>query len=166
MDDMGNAVAETIVTKALGEELRRVRDSIGWSRGRLVAEMGADIHVQTLATYEQGARQCTVVRLVEICRAMGVAAPDVLALALQRAEIDLRLIGVLVNLRAAAEDERAELQPIRTWAAKRLEADSSGTGVVYLDRSVLHEMSLCFGYSEAELVGYLKLFTPERAPQQ
>jgi len=153
------------ITRALGEELRRVRHQAGLSRAELVDQMSSDIHVRTLATYEQGARQCTVVRLVEICRTLGVAAPDVLWLALQRAELDLETTGLQVDLRAVIRDERVEFGPLRRWAHKRLERDPDGQGIARLNRAVVQEIAIFLDYSWQELVRYLLKFSPQTAPR-
>lgn len=165
MDGIHSRNEAGIITRALGDEIRRVRDHNGWTRAELVDRMASDIHVQTLATYEQGVRQCTVVRLIEICRALGVAAPDVLGLALQRAELDLKLIGVRVDVRAIARDERNEYAAIQDWAGRRLSVDQDGAGVVYLDRTAIREMAVILGYTEEQLYAYLVKFIPDYAPR-
>jgi len=157
---------EGVVTRALGEEIRRVRDAAGITRAKLIEDMDSDIHVQTLATYEQGIRQCTVIRFVEICTALGVAAPDVLGLALQRAKIDLQTIGLQVDLRAIIADNRPATGTIRKWARKRLAADPNGSGVVHLTISAIQELAVLFDYTNYEqLVDELIKFAPQRAPQ-
>jgi hypothetical protein len=71
MDGADVWAADGMITRAIGEEICRVRRSIGWTRSQLVERMPTDIHIRTLAAYEQGARQCAIVRLVEICVALG-----------------------------------------------------------------------------------------------
>src|SRR5256714_9428176 len=56
--------------RVLGEELRKLRRRRGWTRKELNQHLQSDISLQTLATYELGTRQCSVVRLVELCMAM------------------------------------------------------------------------------------------------
>ncbi|MGX7829643.1 helix-turn-helix domain-containing protein [Actinokineospora sp. 24-640] len=99
------------VARAVGQEIRRARSALGWTRADLVERMDSDMHVQTIASYEQGTRHCTVARLVEISRALGTVAPELFAFALQRAEIDLDRTGVRVDLHAITGDHRAELAP-------------------------------------------------------
>lgn len=91
-------------TRALGEELRRVREHVGWSQSELVARMPSRLHVKTLATYEQGVRHCSVVRLLEVCRTVGSPAPDVLGRAMRHADIDLGRTALDVDLTALAVD--------------------------------------------------------------
>jgi transcriptional regulator with XRE-family HTH domain len=90
MDVADAWAADRMITRAIGEEIRRVRRSLGWTRSQLAERMPTDIHIRTLAAYEQSARQCAIVRLVEICVALGVAPSTLLGLAPHRAEIDLQ----------------------------------------------------------------------------
>ncbi|MGQ0841003.1 helix-turn-helix domain-containing protein [Actinokineospora sp.] len=149
------------IARAVGHELRRARDAAGWTRSDLVAKLPSDIHVQTLATYEQGVRHCTVARLVEICRALGVPAAELLSLALQRAAVDLHRVELRVDLRAVARDRRTELEPLRAWARHRLDDDADGTGVARLDPVVIHEMAAFCGLSRSAMLHMLVEFTPE-----
>jgi transcriptional regulator with XRE-family HTH domain len=70
------------VSRALGEELRRRREALGWSRARLVACLPSGIKDRTLMSYEDGTRNLTVVRLLEVCQGLGVPAPLLLNRAL------------------------------------------------------------------------------------
>ncbi|MGH3950246.1 MAG: helix-turn-helix domain-containing protein, partial [Pseudonocardiaceae bacterium] len=65
--------------RVLGDELRKARKRRGWTRKELNNNLQSDISLQTLATYELGTRQCSVVRLAEICTAMGEQPQEVLA---------------------------------------------------------------------------------------
>lgn len=128
--------------------------------------LDSDIHVQTIAGYEQGIRHCTVARLVEIGRALGVPAPDLLALALQRAEIDLETAEVRVDLHAIVRDERAELTPLRGWARHRLRDDAEGTGTAKLGPAVIETMADFCQMPRSTMLGHLVGFTPNPAPRQ
>jgi transcriptional regulator with XRE-family HTH domain len=81
--------SDKMISRAIGEELRRARETLGWSRGQLVARLPSGIGDRTLLSYEHGTRHLTTLRLVELCRALGVAAPTLLNQALQRARIHL-----------------------------------------------------------------------------
>lgn len=52
--------------RILGEELRKLRTERGWTRKELGEKLQSGISLQTLATYELGTRQCSVVRLAEL----------------------------------------------------------------------------------------------------
>jgi transcriptional regulator with XRE-family HTH domain len=156
-----DVVAEGVITRAIGEELRRARNRVGWTRAELVERLHSDLRVHTYATYENGTRRCTVARFVEICSALEVPAPDILELAMQRAEINLRTIGLQVDLRALLEDKQAELKPLRRWATNRLRANIDRSGVARLTTAVLQEMAVCLDLTRSQLVRYLVRFTPQ-----
>lgn len=164
-EDPREVLAAGSVSKALGEELRRARNAAGWTRDELVERIVCDIEARTLATYEHGTRQCTVVRLVEICAALGVSASDVLGLALQRAHIHLDTIGLQVDLAALRDAAIPELRPLRGWARNRLAANIDGGGVAYLTTAALQELAMCCGLSRAELIRHLAAFAPRAARQ-
>ena len=163
-DAVHNEGTTGTITQAIGKEIRRVREHLGWTRGTVVTRMSRTISVQTLANYEYGIRPCTVEMLVEICQPMGVSAADVLGLALQRAEVELP--GVQVDLHAVVRDKQAELRQLRRWARKRLADDPNGSGVARIDRAIIEEMAVFFGFSRAEFLRHLFRFTPEFAPQR
>jgi transcriptional regulator with XRE-family HTH domain len=88
-DDTDQAVVDDTdqaIVRAIGEELRRARMSAGWSRPELIKRMKTRIPVNTYACYEQGIRQCSIPRLVEICQALDtdMEAPELIGRALQR----------------------------------------------------------------------------------
>lgn len=85
---VGNRRADRYVSRALGEELRRRREARGWSRARLVACLPSGIKGRTLLSYEDGTRQLTVVRLLELCRCLDVPAPVLLTDALRNARME------------------------------------------------------------------------------
>jgi transcriptional regulator with XRE-family HTH domain len=111
---------DTVIV-ALGQEIRAAREDRGLSRAELVERLHASIQSQTLATYEQGTRQCTVLRFVEICQAIGVSAPDVLTSALNKARVDLRTLTLRVDVSAlASTDDEGTISQLRQWAQNLL----------------------------------------------
>jgi transcriptional regulator with XRE-family HTH domain len=156
-------VLDDALSRALGEELRRARDMVGLSRAELVKRTPSEINARTYATYEHGTRLCTVARFVEICAALGVSAPDVLGLALQRAKIHVRTMGIQVDLRALVRDRSVELTPLQGWAANRLAAYPSESGVARLTAEVLQELAVCFGVTKLDLIRVLSVFAPQSA---
>lgn len=159
MNLAGEEVTDRTITRALGEELRRTRESIGLSQAQLAARMPSDLHTKTLASYEQGARQCTVVRLCEMARALGVSATDILARALLRVEVDLLTVCLQVDLQALMQDARPELRPLRRWARARL-ATYPTARLTRLEGNVIKEMAVIFGITLTDLVSQLAMFTP------
>lgn len=78
-DDVDRAIV-----RAIGEALRHARDGAGWSRPELVRQLRTQMPVNTYACYEQGIRPVSIPRLVEICQALGVSAPQLLDRVIQR----------------------------------------------------------------------------------
>ena len=152
------------IARALGEELRRTREARGWSRLDLTGRLPSGIGEQTLLTYEHGSRHCTFVRLVEICRILGVATPDVVQRVLQRAGVDLENLSLRVDLRAVLRDKNAEFRPVRRWARNRLAEDPEGAGIVRLVPDGAREIAAVIGCPRSALVTYLAAFAPEIVP--
>jgi transcriptional regulator with XRE-family HTH domain len=105
--------------RVLGDELRRARRRRGWRRADLRSRLGDNISMQAIASYEQGIRSCTVVRLLELTTVLDESMPALIERALSRVtETQSGLIVDLVSL-AAARDSR--LAPLRRWAQSRLD---------------------------------------------
>lgn len=142
--------------QVLGDELRKLRKRRGWTRKQLNSRLQSDISLQTLATYELGTRQCSVVRLAEICVALGEQPNMVLA------RVDERLLAgatgeVQVNLIKAAGSTRPELLPLRRWAANRLQReDAPGSREVSLKLPAVERMAELCGVNTEELVASLE----------
>lgn len=105
--------------RVLGDELRKLRRGRGWTRKELNAHLQSEISLQTLATYELGTRQCSVVRLVELCMAMDELPQDLLAKVHSRVFTE-EPGRVRVDLRRVVEEAGPELTPLRRWAEGRL----------------------------------------------
>ncbi len=139
--------------RILGEELRRLRTQRGWTRKELGERLQSGISLQTLATYELGTRQCSVVRLAELCLAMGELPQNLLA------RVHSRLFTheadqVRVNLADVVADEQPELLPLRRWARGRLAA--GGSTDVRFDRATLEQLASLCDLRTEELVTRLK----------
>lgn len=76
--------AGAAVNRALGALLREARDVLGYSRAALVEMLAADLTPMAIAHYEEGRRSVSVHRLLELCAALGLYAPTVLATVMQR----------------------------------------------------------------------------------
>ena len=171
--DQAIADADQAIIQAVGDELRRARNSAGWTRPDLVKRLKPRIPVNTYACYEQGIRPCPIPRLVQICQALGVSAADLLSLALQRLELELDKSGVHIDLQKVIHDERDELQPLRQWARNRINhaaptADSdepTEPTVVRVQWVVVKEMAIFCGVPKRNLLDYIRDFTPESALQ-
>lgn len=139
--------------RALGDELRKLRKRRGWTRRDLNERLQSEISLQTLATYELGTRQCSVVRLVELCLAMDELPQNLLA------RVHRRVFGddpgqVRVNLTLVAGDDSPDLGPLRRWARGMLEQTSARE--VQLDQAALERMAELCGVNTQELVARLR----------
>jgi transcriptional regulator with XRE-family HTH domain len=144
--------------RVLGDELRRLRKQRGWTRRDLNRRLQSDISLQTLATYELGTRQCSVVRLVEICLALDEVPHELLARVHQRVFSDSPVGRIRIDLRRVVHDTQPELLPLRRWAKGRL-AEAGGAHApadVSLDITALERMAELCGLETVELIGRLR----------
>lgn len=152
-------VAEKTISRAIGEELRRAREALGWSRGHLVSLLPSGIGDRTLLSYEHGTRHLTVLRLVELSRALGVAAPTLLNQALQRARIHLQNLVLLIDLKHLLNDRNEKFRPMHQWARNKL--NEHPEGVVEVSPASVRELAAFVGCTYSELATYLSRFLPE-----
>lgn len=146
----------TSYQRVLGDELRRVRKQRGWTRKELQTRLDNDISLQTLATYELGTRQCSVVRLAELCLAMEVLPQEVLARVHDRVFSDERPGHLRVNLAKVVGDGQPELLPLRRWAADRLQQSQHGQPEIHLDLAALEQMAELCGLDTVDLISRLR----------
>lgn len=147
--------------RVLGDELRRLRKQRGWTRRDLNKRLQSDISLQTLATYELGTRQCSVVRLVEICLALDEVPHELLARVHQRVFSDARVGRIRLDLRKVVRDQQHELQPLRRWAKGKLAEEANGQPVtdVNLDIAALERMAELCNLETVELIARLRAIT-------
>lgn len=162
MTDAGQDVTDKAFARILGQEIRRAREARGWSRVQLVEQLPSGIGDRTLLSYEQGLRQLSVIRFVEISRALGVAASDLLARALEKAR-DLRAFSMKVNLRAVLRDQRTGFESVRRWAKNRMKSDPN-TMMVLLAPPTIRELAVALDHTHIALAAYLAEFTTEDLP--
>ncbi len=144
--------------RVLGDELRRLRKQRGWTRRDLNRRLQSDISLQTLATYELGTRQCSVVRLVEICLALDEVPHELMARVHQRVFSDSPVGRIRIDLHKVVRDSQPELGPLRRWAKGRI-AELNGTpgpADVSLDISALERMAELCGLETVELIARLR----------
>jgi transcriptional regulator with XRE-family HTH domain len=142
----GAATSEgTTYQRLLGDELRAARRALGWTRRDLQRQLGGEVSLQTLATYELGSRACTVRRLVELCMAMGQPPHELLGRAHRRACGEVASGSVTVPLASLATDpepdDTPELTPLRRWARGRLAAARAPERIT-LDPPALEQLSV------------------------
>lgn len=144
--------------RVLGDELRRLRKQRGWTRRDLNRRLQSDISLQTLATYELGTRQCSVVRLVEICLALDEVPHDLMARVHQRVFSDSPVGRIRLDLHKIVRDAQPELLPLRRWAKGRIAEHNGmpGPADVSLDISALERMAELCGLETVELIARLR----------
>lgn len=144
--------------RVLGEEIRKLRKRRGWTRKELNQHLQSDISLQTLATYELGTRQCSVVRLVEICLALGELPHQLLARVHERVFSETPTGRVRLDLIAIVRDQQTELQPLRRWAQDKLaqQGPLQESPEIHLDISALEHMAQLCGIDTVDLVGRLR----------
>ncbi|MFL6124967.1 helix-turn-helix domain-containing protein [Actinophytocola sp.] len=147
------------ITRAVGEELRRVREARGMSRCQLVGMLPSGIGERTLLSYEHGARQLTVLRLAELSWALGVDAPTVFGRGLQRAKLLVQSLTLAVDLHALLADERVTFRPLAQWAKNTL--NDHPDGVVEVQPDVVQNLARFIGCTQQELTDHLVRFTPD-----
>jgi transcriptional regulator with XRE-family HTH domain len=157
--DLRDHTSEKLIARAIGEELRRVREGVGWSRGQLVAQLPSGIGDRTLLSYEHGTRHLTVLRLIELCHPLGIAAPMLLNQALQRARIHLHNLVLRVNLSHLLNDRNEKFRPMHRWARNKLA--ETPNGVAELPPSSVRELAAFVGCSYNDLANHLAKFVPE-----
>jgi transcriptional regulator with XRE-family HTH domain len=155
-------VAERAISRAVGEELRRTREARGWSRAQLAAMLPSGIGDRTILSYEHGTRHLTVLRLTEMCRALGVAADTLLSNALQRARIHLENLDLRIDLQAMLGDGSDKFRPMVQWARNKL--NETPDGVAVLAPAALRELATFAGYPARDLANYLARFVPDTQP--
>lgn len=147
----------TTYQRVLGDELRRLRKQRGWTRKDLKERLQSDISLQTLATYELGTRQCSVVRFVEVCLALDEQPHVLLARVHERMFADAPPGRITVDLRKVVRDGQPELLPFRRWATGRL-ADKTTVrrSEVHLDLAALERMAELCGMDTVDLIMRLR----------
>ncbi|MET7993554.1 MULTISPECIES: helix-turn-helix domain-containing protein [unclassified Amycolatopsis] len=154
--------------RILGDELRKLRRRRGWTRKELNTHLQSEISLQTLATYELGTRQCSVVRLVELCVAMDELPQDLLAKVHRRVFVE-EPGRVRVDLRRVVAEASPELLPLRRWAEDRLRRGDPGAGAttvssgpaeVSLDLAALERMAELCDLQVVDLISHLRKLAP------
>jgi hypothetical protein len=113
----------------------------------------------TSSQTQNGTRHLTTLRFIELCHALGVAAPVLLNQALQRARIHLQNLVLHINLRYLLNDRSDKFRPMHQWARNKL--NDNPDGVVELPPSSVRELATFVGCGHEELANYFARFLPE-----
>ncbi len=161
--DVTDEATAAAIARALGEELRRVREARGWSRAQFVKGLPSQIGDRTLLSYEHGSRQMTVLRLLELTEGLGVPASAVVAQAMQRARLYLQNLVLRVDLRQLLQDNNMHYRPLSTWARNRL--NKAPGGVIEVTPSGVRELAAVLGRTPEEVSAYFAKFVPDDATE-
>jgi transcriptional regulator with XRE-family HTH domain len=158
-------VSDKTFARAVGEELRRVREARGLTRLELVEQTPSQIGDRTLLAYEHGVRQMSAFRLVELCQVLKCEAPTVLTRGLQRARLYLENLPLQVDLNALLRDVRTSgtYRPLAQWTRNTLNEHPSG--VARVESTVVRNLALFMGCTHQNLADYLARFLPDDAPE-
>ncbi|TCO62512.1 helix-turn-helix domain-containing protein [Actinocrispum wychmicini] len=146
-----------VYQRVLGDEIRRLRKKRGLTRKQLNRRLQSEISLQTLATYELGTRQCSVVRFVEICVALDEQPHELIARVHERVFTDSPRGRVRLDLRQVVRDDHEELLPLRRWARGRLDTyPNANAAEVHLDFAALEQLASLCGLDTVELIALLR----------
>ncbi|MGH3620897.1 MAG: XRE family transcriptional regulator [Sciscionella sp.] len=148
------------IDQALGNELRRRREELRWSREQLCAQLPSGICVQTLCSYEHGKRAISIRRLWELCASLDCRPHDVLAVVHRRVAGEHALAGdgstpaaaVSVELTRLATVRDPRLAPLRRWAHASIQ---HGRSTVVLTTTAMAQIEVLCAMTAAELVASL-----------
>jgi hypothetical protein len=157
--DFSSDHMEKEVSRAVGEEMRRMREVRGWSRAQLVARLPSGIGDRTLLSYEHGTRHLTFLRFLEICWALGVDGPTMARRALQRARIRLAALTLQVDLNTLLVDPGDTYRPMIKWARNTLNEHPGG--IVEVEPVVIKNLAWFVGCTQRDLTNYLARFLPD-----
>ena len=147
------------ISRTIGEELRRAREEVGWSRVELADRLPSGVGDRTLLSYEHGTRQLTFLRFLEICWVLGVDPLSLARLALQRARLQLHKMAIRVDLRAMSRDHSDTYRPMLQWARNTL--NEHPDGVIELEPIVVKHLALSVGCDYRGLINHLSRFIPD-----
>ncbi|MGH3493457.1 MAG: helix-turn-helix domain-containing protein [Sciscionella sp.] len=150
--------------QALGQELRMLRRKRGWTRKDLQQRMNCEISLQTLATYELGTRQCTVLRLVELCLAMDEPAHELLERVHRRVFGERSDGRIKIDLLRVIHDDTPQLLPFRRWAKDRL-SEGSGPTDISLDKPALDMLATLCDLTTNDLISDLRAIAGAPTPR-
>jgi transcriptional regulator with XRE-family HTH domain len=140
----------------IGDELRTIRKQRDWTRKQLAEYLPEPVSEPTLGTYEWGTRNMYVLRFVHICWALEQDPCDILKRTFERLKLGTGPGGLVVDLNAASRLERADLAPLRGWAAAHLRTLPSGTPkAMRLTESSLEALGNLCGLDVLELAKIL-----------
>ncbi|TDV45523.1 helix-turn-helix domain-containing protein [Actinophytocola oryzae] len=155
---------ERAISRAIGTELRRLREERGLSRAQLITRLPSGIGDRTLLSYEHGTRHLTMLRFIEVCWGLEVDSVSVHRQALQRARIHLQNMTIRIDLQALLSEYSDVYRPMRQWARNLL--NEHPDGIVDVAPDVVQHLALFVGCAYRDLLNYLARFAPEDTPTE
>jgi hypothetical protein len=159
MDIETSTAMRRFLDRATGTAVRHARDRRGLTRRQLTKMMPSGVTDRTLLSYEDGSRQMTIARFIEICDTMNESAPEILRRGLQEAALLLENLVLHVDLEAVLNDKNMRFRPLVQWASHLL-ADQPD-GVAPVTPSAVRNMAAVLGCTHDELARYLAKFMPD-----
>lgn len=156
-------ITDTGINKAIGHELRLARVAAGFTRAHVADRMSPPLSVQAVVNYELGIRPLQVSRLVAICEILGVVSADLLALALQRADIEPDPGTIRIDLVAMSTCSRLRHEGVRLWARRRLTANPE-VSIASVSRDAVDELATFLDLTSDEFRTLLRRYIPPRTP--
>lgn len=152
------------VSQAVGAELRVARTAAGLSPLDVAQHTTPPVSEDTYRCYELGRRRCPIPRFVDICHVIGVSAPVLLGLALQRVGLGYRESGVRVDLTKMITSHRRypTMVAFQQWAYRRVQgAPAHVVRVVHLPWVVAEEFAVLCQVSPNEMLQYVRDMAPD-----
>jgi hypothetical protein len=145
--------------EGFGAELRLERERQKLTRVQLLTIMGDPIGERALLFCENGRRELTLVRWVELCIGLDVDPTILLGLALQRTRYFLKNFPIYVHLPSLLRDHQPEFRKLDTWA--RYKRQRTGMNdVAKLTPAAITELADFIGSDRGRLAYYLAQFVP------
>jgi transcriptional regulator with XRE-family HTH domain len=160
---MAETPEDRVFTRKLGSRIREAREARGWTRLELCQRLPSGIGDRTLLSYEHGVRQLSVVRIVEICKALGNDPGALLNLAVRDTD-NYHTAPMPIDLPALIGDTTEDYPAVHAWAKSRLEDAFGETGVVVVAPAVVETLARVTGCPHRTLAAYLTNFLARDPP--
>lgn len=144
-------IGERTFLRALGEVLKKARESRGWDRDQLARMLRSHIEPRTVASYEYGSRHMTVWRMVEIAHCLDSTAARLVGEAESKVP-GLSNVPICVSVQRIMNDDTDGFEPVHQWARNRFR---EGARELLLSPDTVREMAAVVGLSHPLLTVYL-----------
>jgi transcriptional regulator with XRE-family HTH domain len=149
------------INRALGAELKKIREAKGWEREDVARRMSSNVNARAVTSWELGTRGLGFARLVDICEALEVSPSVVVASAMRACRIEQSPGEVYVDLTAVLKKKEKGFAGLRRWAESRLDSHAA---VVRLEPAVVEEMAVMLGIPQPDLEQALRECAPRWKP--